>query len=949
MEPLRCPSLVGRDAEIAALAGATTRASQACGGVAVVTGLPGVGKSRLAREAAAAAPPRWACWRGRSAPAETPSPLRPWVEALSAGWRGREPPDAPHTAGLRPALDLLVPAWARKPAAALSPVLVGEAARALLASGAPTGEGTLVVLEDLHDADPESVDLLSHLAEALDGTRVLIVATTSPGSRVAALDARSLATRIELGPLEPGDVSSMVAAILGPGPVSAEVTDAVVGRAGGIPLLVEELLDAWRAAGALVRVGTSWQLAGSAPSAVPATLVQSVSDRLEALDAHVRAAAEAAAVLDEGASWTSVAAVLGLGDPVVVAPGAASALLVSGESEVRFRHGLVRDAVLASAPRARVERLAARALEVLDAAALITDPSRADAPTLARTAALAERAGRTDLAFELVLAASRSALGQGSVGSAVQAAERAAELAPSARERVDADRALLDAETAAGDPARIRDRGARLLARLDALHAPLAERAEVHRRLAAGAVTATAWDRAADHLNAVARLDPEPGAAALARTACLRAEIALGRHRLDEAAEHATAARDAALRCGWVAGEAEALLLHGRARRLTDLDEAAGQFSAAVARAELGGTQLLQSRALLELGTVDVIRCGPTDHLERAGALAEDLGAVGLAATTDLQLAVLTWKRAEWSVAREAAERAVAAGERHGLGLLVPLARIVGGCVDAVTGDRDAARAAFDAAATGADAEIEASGRGNLLAVAALAVEDRDDAVVEFARAAALAPSRSSSARSPYRGLHALVLAVSGDPSAADVTSEVCSLPVVDAVAGGCADLAAAVLAGRTGRTEQALALAGAADERLAAAPWLRAMGRRLAVEAALADGWGDPVSWLGEAHAVFESVGAAGPARACRSLSRRAGAALAPGGSVASGWAGFGLTAREIDVLALVAEGHSNREIAARLYLSPRTVEKHVERLLAKTATSRRSQLTALAARLGR
>jgi DNA-binding CsgD family transcriptional regulator len=52
---------------------------------------------------------------------------------------------------------------------------------------------------------------------------------------------------------------------------------------------------------------------------------------------------------------------------------------------------------------------------------------------------------------------------------------------------------------------------------------------------------------------------------------------------------------------------------------------------------------------------------------------------------------------------------------------------------------------------------------------------------------------------------------------------------------------------------------------------------------------------------------------------------------------------------LALVAEGHSNREIAAQLYVSPRTVEKHVERLLAKTATSRRSQLAALAARRDR
>jgi DNA-binding CsgD family transcriptional regulator len=57
-------------------------------------------------------------------------------------------------------------------------------------------------------------------------------------------------------------------------------------------------------------------------------------------------------------------------------------------------------------------------------------------------------------------------------------------------------------------------------------------------------------------------------------------------------------------------------------------------------------------------------------------------------------------------------------------------------------------------------------------------------------------------------------------------------------------------------------------------------------------------------------------------------------------------VTAREADVLALVAEGRANREIAERLFLSPRTVEKHVERLLAKTGATRRAELAAWAVR---
>jgi len=108
-------------------------------------------------------------------------------------------------------------------------------------------------------------------------------------------------------------------------------------------------------------------------------------------------------------------------------------------------------------------------------------------------------------------------------------------------------------------------------------------------------------------------------------------------------------------------------------------------------------------------------------------------------------------------------------------------------------------------------------------------------------------------------------------------------------------------------------------------------------------------VSWLRECLAAFDADGHRRAATACRVLLSRAGATVPrhSGGTAAPPHlAALGVTAREADVLRLVADGLTNKEIGERLFLSPRTVEKHVERLLAKTGAGNRAQLVALAAR---
>ncbi len=118
--------------------------------------------------------------------------------------------------------------------------------------------------------------------------------------------------------------------------------------------------------------------------------------------------------------------------------------------------------------------------------------------------------------------------------------------------------------------------------------------------------------------------------------------------------------------------------------------------------------------------------------------------------------------------------------------------------------------------------------------------------------------------------------------------------------------------------------------------------------EAAIADGWGTPVEWLRRSEEYFHSGGVTAVAGACRALMRRAGVRVTqrrPGvDNIPSPLRAAGVTVREYEVLRLLARRLGNREIATRLHLSPRTVEKHVASLLTKTGLPNRTALSELA-----
>jgi DNA-binding CsgD family transcriptional regulator len=220
-----------------------------------------------------------------------------------------------------------------------------------------------------------------------------------------------------------------------------------------------------------------------------------------------------------------------------------------------------------------------------------------------------------------------------------------------------------------------------------------------------------------------------------------------------------------------------------------------------------------------------------------------------------------------------------------------------------------------------------------------------------MATGAALLLSSPATISPPFLGLWPL-LGAALDRDAQDAANRVRSARgtrhLVVAALLGYAD---AVRAGRQGQRAEAEAAFAAAEAQMGPlVDWYRQYARRVAAEAAIADGWGEPVGWLREAAAYFAARGDDQVAAACRGLLRRAGAPVPrrrPGGGELPGQLrALGVTEREADVLRLLAQGLGNREIAERMFLSPRTVEKHVASLLAKTGL-RRAQLAGYSAGL--
>jgi DNA-binding NarL/FixJ family response regulator len=478
--------------------------------------------------------------------------------------------------------------------------------------------------------------------------------------------------------------------------------------------------------------------------------------------------------------------------------------------------------------------------------------------------------------------------------------------------------------------------GTRLIGRLGEGDATARARAHVHLRLAHACVAATRWPAAASHVTAASELlatSPDP--ALSGQAAVLAAEVAMAGDDIARARGLAASALKSdgtgpEVRC-------QAWELMGRSLRMQDLGAAEEAFEQALAEADRAGLPFWRLRALHELGTIEMYRSMTTQRLNQARQMADELGAMSTAAVLDLQLAGAAGARFELDKLTRYAESSLAISER--LGLTEVKAKALHFLVEsrALRGDSDGCEhyIALARAAAAGDPLIEAYAWGAGRGMLALLSGDQAAAVRAFERSAAILRDCVAEPAS-YRGIWLVVLAATGGDHAATElrAAEEEGITGIFAIR-GFAQYAEAILAGRAGDRDRAADLAAAAEQALAPCPVWADVARMYVAEAALADGWGDPLPWLRAARESFARHG-------ITALADRCAAALgeAPPGR----WARLGVTAREADVLRLVAEGLANRDIAARLYLSPRTVEKHVESLLRKTGARSRTQLVAIA-----
>lgn len=306
----------------------------------------------------------------------------------------------------------------------------------------------LLMADDLQWADHASLRFLNHLSRRLEGLRVVVLAAArhpaadTDRSRLLRALGAATAHRLELAPLSASGVAALIAPIMDREP-DARFAEACHAATNGNPFLAGEL------AREAVRHGLSPD-AGNVPAITavrPASVREFTAERVERLSADARALCDALAVLGSGATWATARELAGLdeGECARATEVLTAQALLDEHDPLRFRHQLLESVVYSAIPPPARESTHRRA------AAILTR-SGASVVVVARHLERTEPRG-DPAAVAVLLEAAEKARQGGDPDSAQRFARRALQEAPSGDLGQRALAELAAAERDAGDPA----------------------------------------------------------------------------------------------------------------------------------------------------------------------------------------------------------------------------------------------------------------------------------------------------------------------------------------------------------------------------------------------------------------------------------------------------------------------------------------------------------------
>jgi class 3 adenylate cyclase/predicted ATPase len=385
--------LVGREHEVGLLRERWAQSRDGLGQVVLLSGEAGIGKSRLVRVLTERVADEGAPWLTlRCSPYHTNSAFYPVIEHLQRllQWHRHETPvarlatleQALQTVGLPlaevvPLLATLLslPVPEQYPPLALSPQRQKQKTQEALVSwllAETAQQPVLAVWEDLHWADPSTLELLDLMLDHVPTARLLLVLTSRPEFRPPWAP-RSYVTQLTLTRLPRHQSEEMVLRVTGGKPVPTEVLAQVVAKTDGIPLFVEELVKTVLEAGLVQEDAGHYVLTGPLPPlAIPATLQDALMARLDRL-AVVKDVAQLSAVLGREFPYELLLAVALLDEATLqqaLAQLVGAELLyqrgVPPQATYLFKHALIQDTAYQSLLKSTRQQYHQRIAQVLE-------------------------------------------------------------------------------------------------------------------------------------------------------------------------------------------------------------------------------------------------------------------------------------------------------------------------------------------------------------------------------------------------------------------------------------------------------------------------------------------------------------------------------------------------------------------------------------------------------